>query len=82
MIKQRIARKGQVRSGGFRVVVLLRLGDPAFFIHGFSKSGRENLRRDEFKALLELADEMFALDEPSLLAMLSNGTIGEVNCDS
>ena len=51
-------------------------GGRAFFVHGFAKSDRENLRRNELGALRALANEMLGLD-----AMLSNGTIGEVNCD-
>lgn len=81
VIKQRIARQGQGRSGGFRVLVLFRRGDRAFFVHGFAKSDRENLRRKELMALRSLADEMFGLDGPGLEAMLANGTISEVNCD-
>ena len=81
VIKQRIARKGQGRSGGFRVIVLFRRGERSFFVHGFAKSDRENLRRNELRALRELANEMFGLDEPGLEAMLANATISEVNCD-
>ena len=81
VVKQRIARRGQGRSGGFRVLVLYRRGNRAFFVHGFAKSDRENLRRKELMALRTLADEMFGLDEPGLEAMLANGTISEVNCD-
>ena len=81
VIKQRIARQGQGRSGGFRVLVLFRRGDRAFLVHGFAKSDRENLRRKELMALRSLADEMFGLDGPGLEAMLANGTISEVNCD-
>ena len=47
VIKQRIARKGRGHSGGFRTIVLLRRGELAFFVYGFAKSGRDNLRRDE-----------------------------------
>ena len=75
------ARKGQGRSGGFRVIVLFRRGERSFFVHGFAKSDRENLRRNELRALRELANEMFGLDEPGLEAMLANATISEVNCD-
>ena len=81
VIKQRIARPGQGRSRGVRVIVVFRRGEMAFFVHGFAKSDRENLRRDEIKALRELADEMFGLDARNLNAMLANGTISEVNCD-
>jgi len=64
-----------------RALVLFRRGVRAFFVHGFAKSAREDLRRDELKALRELADEMFAQDARGLDAMLANGTISEVDCD-
>ena len=81
VIKQRIARRGQGRSGGFRVIVVFRRGERAFFVHGFAKSDRENLRHKETGALRALADEMLGLAGPGLEAMLSNGTISEVSCD-
>ena len=81
VIKQRITRKGQGRSGGFRAIMLIRWGGRCFFVYGFAKSDRENLRRDEIRALRGLANEMFGLDGPGLDAMLANGTISEVNCD-
>ena len=81
VIKQRIARQGEGRSGGFRAIVLFRRDERAFFVHGFAKNDRENLRRDELRALRELAKELSGLDETRLEAMLMNGTISEVNCD-
>ena len=81
VIKQRIARRGQGRSGGFRTMVLFRRGERAFFVHGFAKSDRDNLRRRELGALRALADEMLGLDGSRLEAMVANGTISEVNCD-
>ncbi len=81
VIKQRIARKGQGRSGGFRSIVLFRRGELAFFVYGFAKSDRQNLRRDELGAFRLLADEMLKLDEVDLQAALANGTIIEVTED-
>lgn len=81
VVKQRIARQGRGRSGGFRAIVLFRRGGRCFFVYGFAKSGRENLRRDELKAFRLLADEMLAMNEAGLRAALSNGTIVEVACD-
>ena len=81
VIKQRIARRGQGRSGEFRVIVTFRRGEHAFFVHGFAKSDRENLRPKELTALRSLADEKLGLDAASLEAMLANGTISEVDCD-
>ncbi len=81
VIKQRIARAGEGRSGGFRAIVLFRREDRAFFVHGFAKNERENLRRDELRTLRRLAGDLFGLDRAELEAMLANGTISEVNCD-
>jgi hypothetical protein len=80
VIKQRIARKGQGKSGGFRSIVLLRRGETAFFVYGFAKSDRGNIRRDELKAFRKLADEMLAFDDRALAAAMSNGTITEIRC--
>ncbi len=38
VIKQRIARQGGGKSGGFRTIILFRLGERAFFVHGFAKN--------------------------------------------
>ncbi len=81
IIKQRIARPGQGRSGGVRALLVLRHREYAFFVHGFAKSDRENLRRNELGAVRRLAGEMLGLDEASLELMLANGTISEVDCD-
>lgn len=58
VIKQRIARQGQGRSGGFRVIVVYRRGERAFSVHGFAKKDRDNLQPRELRALRTLADEM------------------------
>ena len=81
VIKQRIARKGGGRSGGFRAIVLLQRNELAFFVYGFAKSSRENLRRNELEVFRKLADEMLALTGAGLTAALANGTIIEVRCD-
>ena len=81
VIKQRIARKGGGRSVGFRTIVLFRRGELAFFVYGFAKSVRENLRRDELQTFRRLADEYLALDRADLAAAQAAGAIIEVMCD-
>ena len=81
VIKQRIARKGGGRSGGFRMIVLFRRGALAFFVHGFTKSDRENIRRKELSGLRSLADEYLALDGAGLAEAQATGAIIEVECD-
>ncbi len=81
VIKQRIARKGGGRSGGFRTIVLFHRGALAFFVYGFAKSDRENLRRDELITYRVLADEYLSLDAASIEAAQATGAIIEVTCD-
>jgi len=66
VIKQRLAREGQGKSGGFRSILLFRRGAKAFFVYGFAKSDGDNIRRDELKAFHKLAGEMLTLDDKAL----------------
>ena len=78
VIKQRLAREGQGKSGGYRSIVLFRRGSKAFFVYGFAKRDKDNIRRDELKAFRKLADEMLMFDDKALAAAINNGTIMEV----
>lgn len=81
VIKQRLARRGQGKSGGFRSIVLFRHGVTAFFVYGFPKNDRDNIGRGELKAFRLLATEMLAMDSKVLSAALKNGTIMEIGGD-
>lgn len=81
VIKQRVARSGGGKSGGFRTMVLFRLGDRAFFVHGFAKNDQGNIREDELAALKRLASSMLAYSQKELSTALENGALMEVRCD-
>ena len=81
VIKQRLAREGQGKSGGYRSIVLFRRGARAFFVYGFAKNERDNIKRDELAAFRKLAKTMLALDDAVLAAAIRNGTITEIMCD-
>jgi hypothetical protein len=44
VIKQRVARPGQGRSGGHRLLIAYREGERAVFLYGFAKNERDNTR--------------------------------------
>lgn len=81
VIKQRVARHGQGKSGGFRVVILYRRGARAFFVYGFAKSEQANIAPDELTALKELASEMLAYDEDAIRKAVASGPLIEVICN-
>jgi hypothetical protein len=81
VIKQRVARAGGGKSGGFRTLILFRIGSLAFFVHGFAKNERANIDDDELLALRKLAAVMLEYDEVALNRALTNKTLIEVICN-
>ena len=81
VIKQRIARRGQGKSGGFRTVILYQRGSKAFFVYGFAKSDRANVAQDELAALRELAAEMLSYGDKEIGKAVAYGALIEVTCD-
>jgi len=51
VFKQRIAREGGGKSGGFRTIILFKVGGHSFFVHGFAKNEKANITPKELKAL-------------------------------
>ncbi len=78
VIKQRIARTNQGKSGGYRAIIYYRQADKAFFVYGFSKNARDNIEDDEERELKRQAKIAFALSNEQLLKLLENGTYQEV----
>jgi hypothetical protein len=80
VIKQRLPREGQGKSGGYRSIVLFRRGERAVFAYGFAKKDQDNIKSDELKAFRKLADVLLGLDDSVLAAAMKNGTIMEIDC--
>lgn len=82
VIKQRIARAGQGRSGGLRVILLFRRDDRVFFVYGFAKSRRDNIDERELNAFREAAKDLLSLDKEALAKLLRDGAITEMDFDA
>lgn len=78
VIKQRIARPGQGKSGGYRTVIVFRKGDRAFFVYGFAKSERDNIDRAETEAFKKAARELLALSDEQIGTLIENGALTEI----
>ncbi|MBI5695865.1 MAG: type II toxin-antitoxin system RelE/ParE family toxin [Nitrospirae bacterium] len=75
IIKQRVARTGQGRSGGFRVLVAYRSGDRAVFLYGFSKSERDNIEEAELETLREIGAAWLAAEERQIAHAIKEGIL-------
>jgi hypothetical protein len=79
--KQRIARAGQGRFGGFRVLLALRSTDRAAFIYGFAKNEQDNIDDKELKTLREIAAAWLITSIVHIEKEISAGRLQEVSND-
>ena len=80
LVKQRVARFGQGRSGGYRMLSAFRRQSRAVFLYGFAKNERENIAEDELATARELAAAWLNADEAGVARSLSAGTLQEIDC--
>ncbi|HWS84223.1 MAG TPA: type II toxin-antitoxin system RelE/ParE family toxin, partial [Ktedonobacteraceae bacterium] len=73
VIKQRIARRNEGKSGGYRSVILYRRGHRAFFVYGFAKSERENIDRADEQIFKESAKVILAFSDDEITKLLKAG---------
>jgi hypothetical protein len=79
--KQRVARPGAGKSGGFRTILLFQEGAHVFFVYGFAKSARANVGPDELRAFRKLASEMLAYTVEEIEKAVEAGELIKVPYD-
>jgi hypothetical protein len=81
LIKQRVARKGQGRSGGYRMIVAYRVMNRAVFLYAFAKNERENIGQDELTELRKLGQNWLNAPEHTIDEAIDDGDLKEVDRD-
>ena len=81
VIKQRVARPGQGKSGGYRTIILYRQAHRAFFVYGFAKSQQSNISDEEKVAFKRAAQHILELSEEHLVELIHKGHFLEVEDD-
>jgi hypothetical protein len=76
--KVRVARAGEGKSGGNRVIVYFKSEYRTFFSYGFAKSERDNISEKELRAFKLDAKKQFALTDDQIIGFLKNGTLIEI----
>ena len=76
--KQRVAREGQGKSGGYRTIVLFKQGARAFFMYGFAKNERDNIADSDEKNYKIVAKKLMGHSEAELEAAVSAGDFIEI----
>ena len=78
IIKQRVARPGQGKRGGFRMIIGIR-SDRAIFLFAFAKNERENIDKAELMTLREIVASFLDAAEETIAQALRDGTLIEVH---
>jgi len=81
VIKQRVARPGQGRSGGYRTLIAYRSKTRAVFMFGFAKNDQDNVSDDELAELKKAAALMLGWSAKEVEALVEGGKWTEVVCD-
>ena len=80
VIKQRIARPGSGRSGGYRIVIFFRVGTRAVFAFGFAKSDLDNISAGDERDLKETAKLTLSFSDEEMDGLIAQGEFEEVYC--
>jgi hypothetical protein len=78
LYKQRVARQGGGKSGGFRTLITRRTSEHLFFVYGFPKNARSNIDLGEEQALKEMARDLGLLTQAQLAKLVVDGELEEI----
>lgn len=81
LVKQRLPRAGQGKSGGYRTVIAFRRGDRAVFLYGFGKNERSNIDADELDEFKQLARAFLGLTAQQIAKLIAEEELMEVKDD-
>ena len=76
--KVRIARHGEGKASGYRVIVFFRSKERTFFVYGFAKSDRDNIDKGDLRVFKERAKDAFASTDEEIRDRLRKRILIEV----
>jgi len=81
LFKQRVARRGQGKSGGYRTILAYRQGNLAIFLFGFAKNERDNIDDSDLADWRNVGRVWLRLDDADLSGAEATGKLIEVDYD-
>lgn len=78
VIKQRIARAGEGKSGGSRSIILFKRNNRAVYVYGFEKKDLANVKANDLVAFRELASVVLAYTEVEMARFVRDGVFFKV----
>ncbi len=82
VIKKRLAREGEGKSGGYRTIIVYKRGQHAIFLYAFPKNVMDNIDGKTLKNLKLLAKSYSRLTDTQLMTVVHDGKLIEVLCEA
>jgi hypothetical protein len=76
--KMRLARPGEGKSGGYRIIVFFKSEERTFYEYCFAKSSRANISEKELKSLKKSAKEYLSMPPIQLEERIEQGKFIEL----
>jgi hypothetical protein len=81
LIKQRVARPGKGKSGGYRTLIAYRAGSRAVFPFGFAKNERDNVSDAQLADFKAAAGEILTRSRDAIAEDIFAGRLLELDYD-
>jgi len=78
IVKKRVARKGEGKRGGYRMLIAMRARHRAVFLFGFAKNERDNIDSKQLATLQETAGFWLTAEDRGLEQAIEDGNLIEV----
>jgi hypothetical protein len=76
--KARVARPGEGKSGGYRVILFFKSEERTFFAYGFPKSGMDNIDEKQLRNFKLAAKTIFKYSDKEIDERVKSGLFIEV----
>lgn len=81
LIKQRVARPGQGKRGGYRTIIAFRAGQRAVFLFGFAKNARDNIAPEDLARWRLIGADLLKASDQAIRTAIDDNELTEVNDD-
>ena len=78
VLKQRIPRQGQGKSGGYRSIIFYKTERFCVFAYCYAKSTRSNITQSELQGFKESAKELFELTDSQIQQFIQRKMLIEI----
>lgn len=78
LVKKRVARPGQGKRGGYRMLAASNFGERWVFMFGFAKNERDNIDDEELRLMKRIASALLGMNDSKLREAVTAGELMEI----